>query len=245
MFMRKMFAFLLVISLAIIPCVSVFAEQAGSLEGSWRVSGGAGMDVIDTLVFHEDGTMEAYAILDVYNPTDQGLLLFSGAYQLNGTELTLPNGEVYQTEIRTVTEEDDFPISLSVYSAEKGDFLLSLARDEVYAFFVRGFSYPGIPTGEALFNKEWKLDGQKFAFDETAIENGRILLNGAAYSLQLRVLPIPEGMTDEEMDQLGDKEMLLSESVEAETKTLYLSGNELIAYPLGEGEPLVFMTDEP
>ena len=245
MFMKKVFFSLLVISLVIVPCVSVFAEQAGSLEGSWRISGGAGMDVIDTLVFHEDGTMEAYALLDVYSPTDQSLLLFSGAYQLNGTELTLPNGEVYQTEIRTVTEEDDFPISLSLYTAEKGDILLSLARDEVYGFYVRGFCYPGIPTGEVLFSKDWKLDGQKFAFDEAIIENGRLLLNGAAYSLQLRVLPIPENMTDEGLDQLGDKEMLLSESAEAEGKTLYLSECELIAYPLADGEPLVFMADGP
>jgi hypothetical protein len=77
------------------------------------------------------------------------------------------------------------------------------------------------------------------------IEDGRFLLNGAAYSLQRRVLPIPEDMTDEELDRLGDEEMLLSESAEAEGKTLYLSADELIAYPLAEGEPLVFTVTEP
>ena len=111
MFMKKLFSFLLAISLAVVPFVTVFAEQTGSLAGSWRISAGAGMDVIDTLVFHEDGSMEAYAIPDVYNPTAKGLLLFSGAYQLNGTELTLANGETYQMDERTVTEEDNFSSS--------------------------------------------------------------------------------------------------------------------------------------
>ena len=245
MFSKRIFLFLLVASLIIAPCIPVFAEQAGSLAGSWRISAGAGMDVIDTLVFHEDGTMEAYALPDVYGLSDRGLLLFSGTYQLNGTELTLANGEIYQMEERTVTEEDDFPISLSRYTAEKGDILLSLTRDEVYGFYIRGYSCPGIPAGEALFSKCWKLDGQAFVFDVSMIEDGRFLLNGAAYSLQRRVLPIPEDMTDEELDRLGDEEMLLSESAEAEGKTLYLSADELIAYPLAEGEPLVFTVTEP
>ena len=240
MFMKKLFSFLLVISLILVPGISAFAEQTGSLAGSWRISKGAGLDVIDTLVFHEDGTMEAYALPDVYLPTEKGLLLFSGAYQLNGTELTLANGETYQMEERTVAEEDDFPISLSLNTAEKGDPLLYLARDEVFGFYVKGYAYPGIPMEEALFSKAWELGGQPFAFTESMIENGRFLLNGTAYSLQCRVLEIPADMTDEKRDQLGDEEMLLSESADAEVKTLYLSENELIAYPLAEGEPLVF-----
>ena len=244
MFMKKLFSFLLAISLAVVPFVTVFAEQTGSLAGSWRISAGAGMDVIDTLVFHEDGSMEAYAIPDVYNPTAKGLLLFSGAYQLNGTELTLANGETYQMDERTVTEEDDFPISLSLYTAEKGDILLSLIRDEELGFYVKGYSCPGIPAEEELFSKAWKLDGQAFAFDESMIENGRLLLNGTAYSLQYKVLPITEEMTEEELDKLGEEEKLLSESAESEEKTLYLSGNELIAYPLAEGEVLAFYADE-
>ena len=244
MFMKKVFSFLLVISLIIVSGIPAFAEQTGLLTGSWRISAGAGLDVIDTLVFHEDGSMEAYALPEVYNPTEKGLLLFSGVYQLNGTELTLADGEVYQMEERTVTEEDDFPISLSLYTAEKGDILLSLTRDEVFGFYVKGYSCPGIPTEEALFSKDWRLDGQVFAFDESIIENGRLFLNGTAYSLQYKVLPIPGDMTDEELDKLGEKEMLLSESAESVGKTQYLSENELIAYPLAEGEPLVFTADE-
>lgn len=240
MFMKKLFSFLLAISLAVVPFAAAFAEQTGSLAGTWRISAGAGMDVIDTLVFHEDGSMEAYAIPDVYNPAGKGLLLFSGACQLNGAELTLANGETYRMEERTVTEEDDFPISLSLYTAEKGDILLSLARDEEFGFYVKGYSCPGIPAEEELFGKVWKLDGQTFAFDESMIENGRLLLNGKAYSLQYKVLPIPEEMTEEELDKLGEAEKLLSESTESEERTLYLSENELIAYPLAEGEALVF-----
>ena len=244
MYMKKTFSFLLVLSLIVASCIPVFAEQAGSLAGSWRISAGAGMDTIDTLVFHEDGTMEAYALPDVYNPTERGLLLFSGTWQLNGTELTLANGEIYQMEERTVSGEDDFPISLSRYTAEKGDSLLSLSRDEVFGFYVRGYSYPGIPAEEELLNRAWKLDGQAFAFDESMIGDSRLLLNGKLYSLQYRVLPVPGDMTDEELDKLGDQEMLLSESAESEGKTLYMSEQELIAYPLTEGEPLVFTAGE-
>ena len=244
MCIKKVFSFLLVISLIVASCIPVFAEQDGFLAGSWRISAGAGMDVIDTLVFHEDGTMEAYALPDVYNPTEKGLLLFSGAYQMNESELTLANGEIYQMEERTVTEEDDFPISLSLHTADKGDMLLCLTRDELFGFYIKGYSYPGIPAEETLFTKEWKLDGQAFAFNESVYENGRLLMNGTAYSLQYRVLSIPEDMTDEEMDKLGDEEMLLSESTESEGKTLYMSEQELIAYPLTEGEPLFFTTDE-
>lgn len=244
MCMKKVFSFLLVISLIVASCIPVFAEQADSLAGSWRISAGAGMDTIDTLVFHEDGTMEAYALPDVYNPTERGLLLFSGTWQLNGTELTLANGEIYQMEERTVTEEDDFPISLSRYMAEKGDSLLSLSRGEVFGFYVRGYSYPGIPAEEELLHKSWELDGQAFAFDESMIELGRLLLNGQFYSLQYKVLSIPGDLTDEELDKLGDQEMLLSESAESEGKTLYMSEQELIAYPLTEGEPLVFTAGE-
>ena len=240
MFMKKALIFLLAVLLAMISCVPVCAEQTGSLAGTWRISAGAGMDVIDTLVFHEDGTMEAYALPDVYKPTEKGMLLFSGAYQLNGTELTLANGETYQMEERTVTEEDDFPISLSLSTAEKGDLLLSLARGEVTGFYVRGYAYPGIPKEEELYGKAWEMDGQAVAFSESMFENGRLLLNGAAYSLQRRVLPIPENMAEEELDKLGDQEMLLSESAEAEGKTLFFSADELIAYPLAEGELLIF-----
>ena len=92
MFMKKAFVFLLAVLLTAALCASASALQAGSLAGMWRISAGAGMDVIDTLVFHEDGTMEAYALPDVYGLSDRGLLLFSGTYQLNGTELTLANG---------------------------------------------------------------------------------------------------------------------------------------------------------
>jgi hypothetical protein len=240
MFMKKAFCFLLVISLAVVPFLSGFAEQTGSLAGTWRISAGEGMDVIDTLVFHEDGTMEAYALTDAYNPTEKGLLLFSGSYQLNGTGLTLANGETFQMEERTVTEEDDFPISLSLYTAEKGDILLSLIRGEMFGFYVKGYSYPGIPKEEELFNKAWELNGQTFAFNESMIENGRLVLNGTTYSLQRQVLAIRVDMTDEELDRLGDEEMLLSESSEVEEKTFYLSEDELIAYPLAEGEPLIF-----
>ena len=241
MFSKRIFLFLLAASLIIAPCIPVFAEQAGSLAGSWRISAGAGMDVIDTLVFHEDGTMEAYALPDVYGLSDRGLLLFSGTYQLNGTELTLANGEIYQMEERTVTEEDDFPISLSRYTAEKGDSLLSLSRDEVFGFYVRGYSYPGIPKEEELFGKTWELDGQAFAFDESIIENGRLLLNGTAYSLQRQVMTISGNLTEEELDKLGDEEMLLSESAESEGKTLFFSKDGLVAYPLADGEPMVFV----
>ncbi len=246
MFMKKMFSLLLVVLLVMVSCVlPAFAEQPVSLVGSWRISAGEGMDFIDTLIFHEDGTMEAYALPDACSPTGKGLLLFSGLYQLNGTELTLADGETYQTEERTVTEEDDFPISLSLYTAEKGDLLLSLTRDEVFGFYVRGYSCPGIPAEEEVVNKAWKLDGQTFVFEASMIENGRLLLNGTAYSLQRRALPIPEDMTDEELDRLGDEERLLSESAESEEKTMYLSEKELIAYPLTDGEPLVFTADEP
>ena len=139
-----------------------------------------------------------------------------------------------------MTEEDDFPISLSLYTAEKGDILLSLSRGEVYGFYVRGYSYPGIPTEEELFGKAWELDGQTFAFDASVMENGRLLLNGTAYSLQRQVLAISGDLTEEELDKLGDEEMLLSESAEAEGKTLRFSEDRLIAYPLADGEPLTF-----
>lgn len=66
MFMKKMFSLLLVVLLIMVSCVlPAFAEQPVSLAGSWRISAGEGMDIIDTLIFHEDGTMEAYALLDV------------------------------------------------------------------------------------------------------------------------------------------------------------------------------------
>ena len=240
MFMKKAFSFLLAVSLAAVLWIPVCAEQGGPLAGQWRISAGAGTDVTDTLVFHEDGTMEAYAIPDVYNPAGKGLLLFSGAYQLNGTELTLANGETYQMEVRTVTAEDDFPISLSLQTAKAGDLLLALTRNDVFGFYVRGYSYPGIPTEEELFSKAWELDGQAFTFHESMVGNGRLLLNGTAYSLQRRVLAIPADMAEEELDRLGDEEMLLSESAEPEKKTLYFSPDELIAYPLAEGEPLAF-----
>ena len=63
-------------------------------------------------------------------------------------------------------------------------------------------------------------------------------------SLQYKVLPIPGDITDEELDKLGDQEMLLSESAESEGKTLYMSVRVLIAYPLTEGELLVFTAVE-
>lgn len=247
MFMkRKGFFFVLAVLLAIVSCFPALAEQTGPLTGAWRISAGAGLGAIDTLVFHEDGTMEAYALPEAYSPSEKGMLLFSGAYQLNGAQLTLANGETYQTEERTVTEEDDFPIGLSLDVAQKGDMVLSLIRDEEgYGFFIRGYLCSEIPAKEELLRKAWKLDGQTFAFDESMIENGRLLLNGTAYSLQYKVLPIPEDMTEEELSRLGDEEKLLSESPEAEGKTLYLSEKDLIAYPLTEGEPLVFSADEP
>lgn len=241
MFMKKAFVFLLAVLLTAALCASASALQTGSLAGMWRISAGAGMDVIDTLVFHEDGTMEAYALADVYNPTEKGMLLFSGAYQMNGEELTLANGETFQAEERAVTEEDDFPISLSLYTAEKGDSLLYLNRGEMFGFYVRGYSYPGIPKEEELFGKTWELDGQAFAFDESIIENGRLLLNGTAYSLQRQVMTISGNLTEEELDKLGDEEMLLSESAEAEGKTLFFSQDGLVAYPLADGEPMVFV----
>ena len=238
MFMKKAFVFLLAVLLTAALCASASALQTGSLAGMWRISAGTGMDVIDTLVFHEDGTMEAYALADVYNPTEKGMLLFSGAYQMNGEELTLANGETFQAEERAVTEEDDFPISLSLCTAEKGDIL---NRGGMYGFYVRGYSYPGIPKEEELFGKTWELDGQAFAFVESIIENGRLLLNGTAYSLQRQVMTISGNLTEEELDKLGDEEMLLSESAEAEGKTLFFSKDGLVAYPLADGELMTFV----
>ncbi len=103
------------------------------------------------------------------------MLLFRGPWRLNGAELTLANGKTYRMEERSVTGEDDFPISPSLHTAEKGDILLSLIRDEEFGFYVRGYSYPGIPTAEELFRKTWELDGHAFAFDEFMYENGRLL----------------------------------------------------------------------
>lgn len=95
-----------------------------------------------------------------------------------------------------------------------------------------------------LFSKAREMDGLTFSFDGSMIGNGGLLLNGAACSLQRQEKAIPKDMTDEELIRLGDEEMLLSESAEAEANTLYLSEDELIAYPLAEGEPLIFTAAE-
>ena len=76
------------------------------------------------------------------------------------------------------------------------------------------------------------------------IDNGRLLYEGEYYSLQCQVLPIPEDMTDEEIDKQGDNEMLLTDDTETGAMTLYMSEKELIAYPLKGGTPLVFTMAE-
>jgi hypothetical protein len=54
-------------------------------------------------------------------------------------------------------------------------------------------------------------------------------------------MTISGNLTEEELDKLGDEEMLLSESAEAEGKTLFFSQDGLVAYPLADGEPMAFV----
>lgn len=252
--MKKIIAYLLVISLAL-ALIPALAEDAGeaapaavdaaALTGSWRVCGGT--DGYDTLVFHDDGTMEVYAFVDVYQPTDKGLLLFCGAFEVNGADVTLPSGELYHIELRDATEEDDLTIGSTLYTVEPGNKLLFMeidplpddefGRDGIY---VRDYYYPGIPAEEYLVNKKWTLNGEEVTLPIDTLDNGRILYDGKYYSLQCQVLPIPDDMTDEEKNQLGDEEQLMSTDSNTEEKSLYLSDSEIVAYPLDGGEPLLF-----
>ena len=247
MHIKSLIAALLVISLIFSLCAAVTAEETPALAGSWRVCGGT--DGYDTLVFHEDGTMEAYAYLDVYAPTDKGLLLFCGEYRIDGTDIKLPNGDLYRMEVRAATEEDDLTIGNALMNVEKDDQLLFLSQDpegesQVFGIYVGGFSYPGIPAEEYLMNRAWIQDGKAFAFSEDMLENGRLLYDGVLYSLQCQILPIPEDLSDEELNRLNDEEMLLTDDPETGTITHYLSEKEIIAYPLGSGEPLLFTMAE-
>jgi hypothetical protein len=54
-------------------------------------------------------------------------------------------------------------------------------------------------------------------------------------------MTISGNLTEEELDKLGDEEMLLSESAEAKGKTLFFSQDGLVAYPLADGEPMAFV----
>ena len=243
MLMKKITAILAVFCLVLGLCASVSAEGSAALTGSWRVCGGT--DAYDTLVFHDDGTMEAYDYLDFYKPSEKGLLIFSGAYSIDETKITLPDGSIDLLEKRPATAEDDLTIGNTLYTVEPGDQLLFLTGEKSeemqrFGIYVKDYTYPGFPAEEYLMNRQWLLDGKPFSFSEDMIDNGRLLYEGAYYSLQCRVLPIPEDMPGDELDKLGNEEMLLSDNPETGAMTLYMSEKEIIAYPLKDGTPLVF-----
>ena len=216
---------------------------AKDLIGSWRVC--YGTDGYDTLVFHEDGTMEAYDMLFTYaGAHEKGLLLFYGEYRIDGTDVILANNETYHIELAKAPADVDYSIGNGSLSVDPGDMLLTLYQDpaddmQIFGGYVQGYYYPGTPAEEYLANEGWlSEDGKEVTFEQDLIEYGRIMIDGAYFSVQCQLLPASE-LSDAEREKLDGEELLLYDE-NAEKPLWYLSDYEIIAYPLGEGAPMKY-----
>ncbi len=242
--MKKLISLMLTLCLVLAAGTLALGEEAAAVpEGSWRVCGGT--DTYDTLVFHQDGTVDIYRFIDTVS--DDGLLVKSGPYEIQGKNILLPTGETYELELREATAENDLTIGASVGdTVVPGDELLFLEqepKDDMhrFGFYVHGYYYPGTPAEEYLVNKEWTCNGETVRFNTEDLDNGRWKKDGKFYSLQCRIFPVTEDMTEEERDALMDQELLFTPYEQEDSgKAYWLSDTEIIAYPMEGGEPLTF-----
>ncbi len=242
--MKKLISMILAVCLIFTVSAFALGEEGPAVpEGSWRVCGGT--DEYDTLVFHKDGTVDIYMFPDTVG--DQGLLIKSGAYEVKDGSIKLPTGEIYGISLEEATAENDLTIGGSVQdTVVPGDELLYLIQEpkdefERFGIYVRGYYYPGTPAEEYLVNKEWTCNGETVRFNAEDLDNGRWTKDRKFYSLQCRIFPVTEEMTEAEKEALMDQELLFTPYGQEESgKAFWLSDTEIIAYPIDGGEPLTF-----
>ncbi len=240
--MKKLISLMLAVCLVFtLSALALGEEKAAVPEGSWRVCGGT--DTYDTLVFHADGTVDIYMFPD--SVEDKGLLVKSGAYEIQDKNILLPTGEIYEMELREADAETDLTIGGSVQdTVAVGDELLYLLQEpqedmQRFGIYVRGYYYPGTPAEEYLMNMEWLCNGETVRFDEEDLDNGRWMKDGKVYSLQCRIFPVTADMTEAELEALSEQELLYTPYGQEEVGApFWLSDTEIIAYPIDGGEPL-------
>jgi len=238
---KRMIALLMVL---VLPVWAAFAEEAETPRGSWRVCGGT--DSYDTLVFHEDGTMEAYDFVDHLPDADKGYLLFTGPYEAAGTDLKLANGEVYHMEYQRV--EDDLTIGNMGPEVPKGTRALFLYQDpeeesQVFGIYVPAPA-PAVPQPEEV-PEQSLLDGKAVSLRDAACEDGRLTWDGRQYSLQLTPAEIAaDDLDEDDMDawEQLDRMIFIEEEGDDSYRSYILTCDTLAAYPLQGGEVLRFGT---
>lgn len=221
------------------------AEETAIPDGSWRVCGGT--DSYDTLVFHGDGTMEAYDFVgDKLPGAEKGYLLFSGSYELAGSDLKLANGEVYHLSYEPV--EDDLSIGNMGPEVPKGTRALFLYKDpedesQIFGIYVPAAG-PTVPLPEELPDRSL-LDGKPVSLKDAAYEDGRLAWEGRQYSLQLTPVQIASDDLDEDdldvWEQL-DRILFVGEEGDEGYRCYVLTCDTLAAYPLEGGDALRFET---
>ena len=243
--MKKLILFLMILSIILVFC-SAYGEDSAALIGSWRICGGT--DAYDTLVFHADGTMEAYDFpFNRLPDPDKGYLIYSGFYELNGSDLTLANGDIYHMSFEPIP--DDLNIGMMGPDVPKGTTELFLSQDpdiedgtQLFGIYAPSPS-PAVPLSAELPEK-CMLNGEVVSLKDAEYDNGRLIWNGAAYSLQLTAQPVSDDMLDGDLqDTLEQQDRFLiipDDSNEDSCSNYALTCETLKAYSLEGDDPLEF-----